>query len=110
MPGLPTFDGENVDLYLQLLSDAQRVEDKKMVRMIVRQLRAHTGRAAIPENSDGVIPFPCAANGSVCALTEVDFWKDARFWSDLVQFLFVLFAGLSWFTLPLILHAWFLHG
>jgi len=110
MPGLPTFDGDNVDLYLQLLSDAQRMEDRKMVRLIVRQLRVHTGRSAIPENSDGVIPFPLAANGSVCALAEEDFWKDSRFWTDLVQFIAVLVAGLSWFTLPLLLNAFILHG
>ena len=110
MPGLPTFDGDNVDLYLQLLSDAQRMEDRKMVRMIVRQLRAHTGRGAIPENSDGVIPFPVVANGSVCALTEVEFWKDSKFWTDFIQFIAVLIVGLSWFTLPLLLNAFIIHG
>ncbi|CAB5094606.1 hypothetical protein D3OALGA1CA_5390 [Olavius algarvensis associated proteobacterium Delta 3] len=110
MPGLPTFDGDNIDLYMQLLSDAQRLEDKKMIRMIVRQLRVQTGRTAFPENSDGVIPFPCAATGSACAVAEVEFWKDSQFWTDLVQFIVVLIAGLSWFTLPLLLNAFILHG
>ena len=110
MPGLPTFDGGNVDLYLQLLSDAQRMEDKKMVRMIIRRLMNHVGRTSDSENDDGVIPFPCTANGSVCALAEVDFWKDSRFWTDLVQFIIVLIAGLSWFTLPLLMNAFLLHG
>jgi len=96
---------ETTDLYLQLLGDAQRMEDQRMVRMILRKLR-NCGRSAENDHPDsGIIPFPGARRRPVAAGRPDLFWQDIFFWQNLVQFLILLIAGATWLTLPFILSA-----
>jgi hypothetical protein len=90
---------DNVDLYRRMLWDAQKVEDKKLARLVQKRLSPHldTGR----ENCNKIIPFP--AIPVFCTEIEPDvFWKEQQFWQGLVQlFIFLGIAG-AWAFLPFI--------
>jgi hypothetical protein len=94
---------ENTDLYLQLLDDAQRIEDQRLARLVLRRLKGCGCLSAGGDPSSNVIrfpqPTPTASKGTEYEL----FWQDNQFWQNLVQFLFLLFAGATWITLPFIL-------
>jgi hypothetical protein len=90
---------DNVDLYRQMLWDAQKVEDKKLARLVQKRLspHLHTGR----ENCNKIIPFP--APPVFCTEAEpADFWKEQQFWTGLMQLFIVLGIAGAWFFMPFI--------
>ena len=57
---------ETKDLYLEILWQAQRVEDQRLVALIKERLRCVAGsKAAAVENCAQIIPFPALATGSL---------------------------------------------
>lgn len=96
---------ESTDIYCRLLADAQRVEDRKLVRLVVQRLKA--GGHLKPEAPDGrdVIRFPRPLAAAEPAMETDLFWQDHHFWQTLVQFLSLLMAGALWLVLPFILTA-----
>jgi hypothetical protein len=102
---------ETTDLYLQLLSDAQRMEDQRMVRMVLRKLKG-CGYGQGPDNPQNrdVIPFPALQGLRPEGGSSDLFWQDILFWQNLVQFLILLVTGATWLTLPFILAAILVKG
>jgi hypothetical protein len=90
---------DHVDLYRRMLWDAQKVEDKKLARLVQKRLTPHldTGR----ESSTKIITFPAAP--VFCTEIEPDiFWKKQQFWQGLVQFFIFLGITGAWAFLPFI--------
>ena len=89
---------ETNDLYRQMLWEAQRLEDKRLAKMITRRMtsRRHSIMASNAD-SKNVILFPMAPALCLPAEPEHVFWKQGQFWQDLVQFMFVLVFGEAWF-------------
>jgi hypothetical protein len=90
---------DNVDLYRRMLWDAQKVEDKKLARLVQKRLSPHlkTGR----ESCNKIIPFP--ATPVFCTEIEPDiFWKEQQFWQGLMQLFIVLGIAGAWFFMPFI--------
>ena len=90
---------ESVDLYRQMLWDAQKVEDRKLARMLSKRLSPHlrAGR----EGCNKIILFP--AGPVLCTETTLDiFWKEQQFWVGLMQFFMVLGIVGTWFFMPFI--------
>lgn len=54
---------ETKDLYLEILWQAQRVEDQKLVALIKERLTHRAERLTVPERCAQVIPFPLLATG-----------------------------------------------
>ncbi|MGD9098081.1 MAG: hypothetical protein PVF97_08335, partial [Desulfobacterales bacterium] len=75
MPGQSETFCQTTDLYLEMLREAQRVEDKKLVRLIRNRLR-HAGRPpALTSAGCEVICFPRRFCGSLAAPNEdLPFW------------------------------------
>ena len=101
---------ETTDLYLQLLSDAQRMEDQRMVRMVLRKLKG-CGYCQPPDHQGrDVIPFPAVQGLRTEGGSSDLFWQDIFFWQNLFQFLILLVTGATWLTLPFILTAILFRG
>ncbi len=90
---------DNVDLYRRMLWDAQKVEDKKLARLVQKRLTPHlkSGR----ENCNKIIPFPVTP--MFCAETEPTiFWREQQFWRGLMHLFIVLGIAGAWIFLPFI--------
>ena len=90
---------DQVDLYRRMLWDAQKVEDKKLARLVQKRLSPHlkTGRGGC----DKIIPFP----NTPVFCTEAEpaiFWKEQQFWRGLIQLFIVLGIAGSWCFMPFI--------
>ena len=88
---------DSVDLYRRMLWDAQKVEDKKLARLVQKRLSPHlkTGQ----ESCNKIIPFP--AMPVFCTDTEpVIFWREQQFWRGLVHLFIVLGIAGAWFFMP----------
>lgn len=87
------------DLYQQMLFEAQKLEDKRLAKMIARRM---TARRRETEAADGefgnIILFPLAPVLCTPTEPEVPFYKKGQFWQDLLQFMFVLVLGQVWFV------------
>ena len=89
----------NIDLYRQMLWDAQKVEDKKLARLVQKRLTPHL--KAGQESCNKIIPFP--ATPVFCTETEpATFWKEQQFWQSLMQLLIILAVTGAWFFMPFI--------
>ncbi len=89
----------NVDLYRRMLWDAQKVEDKKLARLVQKRLSPHlkSGR----ESCDKIIPFPVTP--VFCTETEpIIFWKEQQFWQGLMLLFIVMGIVGTWFFMPFI--------
>lgn len=64
------------DLYLQMLREAQRVEDRRLAAMILQRLKDNVHLSTHRENDNLIIPFPCPFIPSL--LTPND--PSARVW------------------------------
>ena len=53
---------ETTDVYLQILRDAQFVEDKKLILMVKDRLRNNGHHAGGMLPAGEIIPFPCSAS------------------------------------------------
>ena len=90
---------DSVDLYRQMLWDAQKVEDKKLARILQKRLSPHL--KAGQESGNKIIPFPVGP--VLCNEAEPPiFWKEQQFWTGLGQLLFVLGIVGAWCFLPFI--------
>ena len=58
---------ETKDLYLELLWQAQRVEDQKLVALIKERLKRRIEPIGVVESCGNVIPFPLLATGGLPA-------------------------------------------
>jgi len=90
---------DQVDLYRRMLWDAQKVEDKKLARLVQKRLSPHlkTGR----DGGNKIIPFPSAP--VFCTEAEpIIFWKEQQFWRGLMQLFIVLGITGAWFFMPFI--------
>ena len=66
MPVIQIDFNETTDLYLQILRDAQFVEDKKLIRMVKERLKQNPCAADGPSPPVGeIIPFPCTGHPGV---------------------------------------------
>jgi hypothetical protein len=54
---------ETKDIYLEILWQAQRVEDQKLVALIKNRLVQGVDRVSSPEPCGKIIPFPVLATG-----------------------------------------------
>jgi len=75
---------ETTDLYLQILREAQRIEDKRLIHLIQQRLRQLGKAAAVCSDSRGnVILFPQCCSFPAPALcssyTEPRFWLKSTF-------------------------------
>jgi len=94
---------ETNDLYLQMLWEAQKVDDKRLAKMILRRLTTRRQLSEAREAVSGtVIPFPLKPALCISAEPESTFWKQGQFWQDLLQFFTMLLIAGAWF-------AFFLH-
>ncbi len=75
MPGQIETFCPTTDLYLEMLREAQRVEDKKLVRLIRDRLR-HAGRSpALTSAGCEIICFPRRVCGPITApIEDLPFW------------------------------------
>ena len=90
---------DQVDLYRRMLWDAQKVEDKKLARLVQKRLSPHlkTGRGG----DNKIIPF--RATPVFCTEAEpIIFWKEQQFWRGLMQLFIVLGIAGAWFFMPFI--------
>lgn len=62
---------ETKDLYLELLWQAQRVEDQKLITLIKARLKRGIDHVGAAEPCGNVIPFPALASGSLPAPAPV---------------------------------------
>ena len=70
---------ETTDLYLDILQEAQQVEDRKLIQMIRSRLRDLREPATATADGCEVILFPRAALPNLAPVEEPDFWpKFAR--------------------------------
>jgi len=63
MPVIHVEFNETTDLYLQILREAQLVEDRKLVRMVSQRLAKGHGCPEDLQEVARIIPFPTACNG-----------------------------------------------
>jgi len=101
---------ETTDLYLQLLGDAQRVEDQRVIRMVLRKLKNYGYSHGFGDADGDVIPFPGSTRIYTSRTSADLFWKDIFFWQNLVQFLVLLIVGATWLTLPFFFAALLING
>jgi hypothetical protein len=58
---------ETKDLYLEILWQAQRVEDQKLVALIKERLRRRHEKVVAAEKCNKIIPFPVVTSGALAA-------------------------------------------
>ena len=88
---------ETNDLYMQMLSEARRLEDKRLAKMILRRILDHQQALDMPEPLfSNIVSMPTMVVESGPMESEVPFWTQGRFWQDLFQFLSFLSVGMSW--------------
>lgn len=90
---------ETTDLYLDILHEAQKIEDKKLIRMIKDRL-VHCDWKPFPASEEcEIIPFP----GSFPPTFQTD--EECRFWPklDVLQMLLIFLAYLILVSSQLIL-------
>ena len=91
---------DHQDLYQQMLWDARKMEDIRLIRML--QKRMHLGDAAEPAKPSGdIVPFPVSAAPSLGGEQSI-FWKECAFWQSLLQTLMVMGIVGTWFFMPFI--------
>ena len=88
---------ETTDLYWQMLSEARRIEDQNLARMIRSRLKKEAAVRKLATGGDNIIAFPGSWTACLEPDKEHEFWKDQKFWSDMIQFLMFLSVGLGWF-------------
>ncbi len=96
---------ETNDIYLKMLRKAQNQEDKKLVQLIQGKMKNNRPKAHITETGCKVIPFPL----SILTIPETpehgDFWKDQRFWKELIQTLAIVSFFMVWLIYFIVLLA-----
>ncbi len=70
---------ETTDLYLEILQEAQRVEDKKLVKIIRKRLRQMRQPVYATPNGCEIIMFPKLFNPPYAPLKEPMFWPKQAF-------------------------------
>ncbi|MCP4693717.1 MAG: hypothetical protein GY859_37130 [Desulfobacterales bacterium] len=88
---------ETNDIYLKMLRNAQNQEDKKLVQLIQQKMKANRPKSYVTETGCKVIPFPLSLLPLSPPSENVDFWKDQRFWKELIQCLGIFTFFLVWF-------------
>ncbi len=96
---------ETNDIYLAMLRNAQSQEDKKLVQLIQGKMINNRPRAYITESGCKVIPHPLSIFPIPKTPESGDFWKDQRFWKELIQVLAVVSFFLVWFIYFIVLLA-----
>ncbi|MDJ0810825.1 MAG: hypothetical protein QNJ48_11065 [Desulfobacterales bacterium] len=79
---------QTIDLYLEMLRDAQRIEDRKLIRLIRRRLKHVRQAPVLTPCGCEVIFFPRAAAPCPAPIVDLPFWP-----RRLLRELFVLAAG-----------------
>lgn len=90
---------ETGDLYLQMLSEARRMEDRRLAKLLIRRIMDHQQATAADQPMfDKVVPLPRAAGGAIAMAMdpEIPFWSQGRFWQELLQFLVIMSVGMGW--------------
>lgn len=98
-----TFHGmaynETTDLYMQLLSEARKMEDKRLVKMILQRVMARHQKSEMPGGAAGkIIPLPSIPVPRVPAEPEGPFWMQEQFWQDMLPFISVLSVAMFCFV------------
>ncbi len=97
MPGPTDEYHETNDIYLEMLRKAQNQEDKNLVRLIQRKMKDNRPKAYVTGTGCKVIPFPLSLLPLSTPPENSDFWKDQRFWKELIQCLGILSFFILWF-------------
>jgi len=73
---------ETTDLYLQMLRNAQQIEDKKLVKLIVKRIHQTTPALATYVTDSGceITPFPLPYISRFPARSNPEFWLELKFW------------------------------
>ncbi len=87
---------ETNDIYLEMLRKAQNQEDKNLVRLIQQKMKSNRPKAYLTETGCKVIPFPLSILSLPTPPEHGDFWKDQRFWRELIQLLAIVSFFLVW--------------
>ncbi len=73
---------ETTDLYLQMLRQAQKVEDKKLIQIIIRRMQQNTPALAtfVTESGCQITPFPLSCVSHAPLQDDSQFWFELQFW------------------------------
>ena len=89
------------DLYMQMLWDAKKIEDQRLVGMLRdRVKRKKHAIAASPMPTGNVIPLSSLACEPGCCLEpekELCFWKETQFWHAFLPFMAMFSCWVLWF-------------
>ena len=84
---------ETTDLYLEILREAQKIEDKKLIMMIKERLEDSGWNSFLTPEGCEIIPFPCT-------FTQPAQPVESRFWPKmealqmiLIFFMYLLFVS-----------------
>ena len=94
--GVVTYN-ETHDLYLQMLSEARKLEDRRLAKMLVRRILDHQQHIDVPEPLfKNIVSLPTSAALAGPVEPEIPFWAKGLFWQELFQFLSFLTVGMLW--------------
>ncbi len=92
MPNLLEYN-ETTDLYLEILREAQKIEDKKLITMIKERLASSGLNSFLSSEGCEIIPFPCK-------FTPPEQPMESRFWPKmealqmtLIFFIYLIFVS-----------------
>lgn len=91
---------ETNDVYMQMLWDAKKLEDQRLVRMIRERMKR---KATLPvpveaaEPMGDVIPLPCPTGMMLDSDEEFRFWKESQFWQEFLPFMAIFSLWICWF-------------
>ena len=65
---------ETTDIYLEILREAQKIEDRKLIMMIHRRLRELQQSSRLTAHGCEIIPFPGSFSPTIPPLQDGPFW------------------------------------
>lgn len=96
---------ETNDIYLEMLREAQNQEDINLVRLIQLKMKNNRPGAYVTDTGCKIIPFPITLLQLPSTTENGDFWKDQRFWKELIQSIAIFLFFLVWFIYFILLLA-----
>ena len=90
---------EHRDLYLEILKKAEKEADRALMKIIADRLKENRPEPCLTKDGCQVFAFPETGLPPNAPDQDHLFWKSGQFWQDLVQFMALLSAGVSWFIL-----------
>ncbi|MCG6893218.1 MAG: hypothetical protein LJE65_06400 [Desulfobacteraceae bacterium] len=89
---------ETTDLYMQMLWEARKVEDKRLAKLILHRIQSRRPSERVGKEANAnIVPFPMAQALCVPSEPEIPFWKQQQFWQDVILFGAFLSFFIGWF-------------